>query len=166
MLRDFGILGVVGDTLLWSLIATAALTVILQGSQNMGLSRLSIPFLVGTVFTGNRDRAVLVGFVVYTIGGWLFAIGYHLVFLSVGWATWWLGALLGLLHAAVLLVSVLPVLPHIHPRMASEYAGPTVLRRLEPPGFLGLNYGRETPICTVASHVVFGAILGAFAGAG
>jgi hypothetical protein len=33
---------------------------------------------------------------------------------------------------------------------------------LAPPGFLALNYGKRTPISVVASHLVYGAILGAF----
>jgi len=59
--------------LLWGLIATVTMTTILQGSQGLGLSRLSLPFLVGTLFTANRNKAVVIGFIVYVIGGWLFA---------------------------------------------------------------------------------------------
>ena len=45
------------------------MTSILQGSQGLGLSRLSLPFLVGTFFTSNRNRATVIGFLVYTLGG-------------------------------------------------------------------------------------------------
>jgi len=53
-------------------------------------------------------------------------------------------------------------MPGLHPRMASEQQGPTVMRQLEPPGFLALNYGLPTPVSVLLAHVVFGAILGAF----
>jgi GH15 family glucan-1,4-alpha-glucosidase len=33
----------------------------------------------------------------------------------------------------------------------------------EPPGFLLLNYGRQTPLVTVLGHIVYGAIVGSFA---
>jgi hypothetical protein len=46
--------------------------------------------------------------------------------------------------------------------MASEQQGPTVVRQLEPPGFLALDYGIQTPLSVIAAHVLFGAILGAF----
>jgi hypothetical protein len=46
--------------------------------------------------------------------------------------------------------------------MASETSGPTVVRALEPPGFLALHYGSRTPISVVLAHAVFGAILGSF----
>jgi hypothetical protein len=48
--------------------------------------------------------------------------------------------------------------------MASETSGPTVVRGLEPPGFLALHYGLRTPISVFFAHVVFGVILGAFYG--
>jgi hypothetical protein len=46
--------------------------------------------------------------------------------------------------------------------MANEQYGPTVVRQLEPPGFLGMHYGVRTPISVLIAHVIFGAILGAF----
>lgn len=148
------------ELLLWGLIATVAMTTILQGSQGLGLSRLSLPFLVGTFFTSNRDRATVIGFIVYAIGGWAFAMLYFLFFASIGVATWWLGAMLGFLHGLFLLAGALPLLPYAHPRMASEHDGPGTGYILEPPGFFGLNYGRRTPLTTLLGQVVYGATLG------
>lgn len=150
--------------LVWGFVGTAAMTTILHGSQGLGLSRLSLPFLVGTLFTGDRRWASLWGFLLYVFGGWLFAFFYFVVFASAGVAHWWSGALIGLLHALFLLVVILPLLPQLHPRMATEYDLPTAARRLEPPGFMGLNYGHGTPLSTVLGHVAYGAILGAFFG--
>lgn len=145
----------------WGFIATGALSTVLQGSQGLGLSRLSLPFLIGTIFTGNRDRASIYGFTFYVIGGWVFAFMYYLVFSSVQIRSWWFGALLGALHGLILLIVALPILPHVHPRIATEFDGPTAQRRLEPPGFVGLNYGRSTPVTTIIGHMIYGAILGA-----
>jgi hypothetical protein len=151
------------DLLVWGLVATVAMTTILQASQGLGLSRLNLPFLVGTLFTGNRNVAVIAGFVAYTIGGWLFTLLYFLFFASVGVATWWLGAVLGFLHGIFLVVCALPLLPYAHPRMATEHDGPGHAYILEPPGFLGLNYGRRTPVTTLLAQTVYGLLLGAFA---
>ncbi len=147
--------------LVWGLVATVVLTVVMYGSQAIGLSRLSLPFLLGTCLSPHRGRATIYGLVIYTIGGWAFAILYAWFFAIVGMATWWLGLVAGLLHSLFLLVSVLPVIPYLHPRMASHYSGPTARRRLEPPGFLGLNYGRRTPLTTMLAHMAYGTILGA-----
>src|SRR5829696_6259398 len=146
--------------MVWGLLATIAMTTILQGAQGMGLSRLSLPFLAGTFFTGNRSCAVIVGFVFYVIGGWLFALLYFVMFATVGVYTWWLGAAAGIVHGLFLLVYGLPLLPYIHPRMASEYDGASTTRQLEPPGFMGLNYGPRTPLTTLAGQAVYGAVLG------
>ena len=68
--------------------------------------------------------------------------------------------ILGLLHGLFLLIVVLPILPNIHPRMATEHAGAQRHRVLEPPGFMGLNYGSQTPWTVIVPHMIFGAILG------
>src|SRR3712207_1899867 len=146
--------------LIWGLVATVAMTTILQGAQGLGLSRLSLPFLAGTFFTGDRRWAVIIGFVFYVFGGWLFAFLYFVLFASLGLTTWWLGAAVGLLHGLFLLVCVLPLLPYIHPRMASEYDGASGTRQLEPPGFMGMKYGHRTPLTTLAGQAVYGAVLG------
>jgi hypothetical protein len=36
------------------------------------------------------------------------------------------------------------------------------MRQLEPPGFLALNYGYQTPASVLVAHVAYGSILGAF----
>jgi len=147
---------------LWGLIATVTMTSILEGSRGLGFSRMSLPLLVGTFVSGNRRRAFALGFVLYTVGGWLFAFLYFLLFASIGIYTWWFGALAGALHGLFLLAAALPLLPFVHPRMASEYHGVTSLRLLEPPGFLAMNYGYGTPVATLLGQTVYGATLGGF----
>jgi hypothetical protein len=150
-----------GGALLWGFVASAVMITILQGSQSLGLSRLNLPFLIGTLFTGERTKAVVIGMTVYMLGGWAFALLYFYAFLQLGLASWWLGAAAGFLHGLVLITVVLPLLPVIHPRMAWQYDGPSGPRRLEPPGAFGLHYGRPTPLTTVIAQTVYGLILGA-----
>ena len=146
--------------MIWGLLGTVAMTTILQGAQGLGLSRLSLPFLAGTFFTGDRRWAVIVGFAFYVIGGWVFAFLYFILFASLGIHAWWVGALAGLMHGLFLLAAALPLLSYIHPRMASEYDGASATRQLEPPGFMGLNYGHRTPLTTLAGQAVYGTVLG------
>ena len=68
------------DLILWGLIAIVAMISILEASRGLGLSRMSLPFLVGTFFVENRRWAFIVGFALYTIGGWLFAGLYYFLF--------------------------------------------------------------------------------------
>jgi len=148
--------------LVWGFAATIALTTLMVASQGLGLTRMSIPYLLGTMFTGDRDRARLVGVAVHVLNGWIFSLVYVAAFAVWGGRAWWKGALVGLVHASFVLAAVIPALPGVHPRMASELQGPTVARQLEPPGFLALHYGRRTPLTVVMAHLVFGIILGIF----
>jgi hypothetical protein len=149
-------------TLLWGFVGTVVLTILMAGSQELGLTRMSLPYMLGTMATADRDRARLLGFGMHLVNGWLFAVIYAAAFESWDRATWWLGAGIGCVHALVVLTAAMSVLPGLHPRMASEEQGPTPTRQLEPPGFLALHYGRRTPIAVLLAHLVYGAILGAF----
>jgi hypothetical protein len=151
-----------GDVILWGFAATVVLTTLMSGSKYLGLSRIDIPFLLGSFFTPNRNRIPWIGFMTHLLMGWLIAFLYDAAFQMSGITTWWFGALLGLIHAAFVLVVGMQLLNSIHPRMARPFQGPTPTRQLEPPGFLALNYGRGTPIVTVVGHVVYGGILGGF----
>lgn len=150
------------SVLLWGWLATAVLTTLMSAGQGLGLSRMSIPFMIGTLFTADRARAMVLGAVVHWLMGWAFAFFYAALFESLGYANIWLGAGLGLLHGLVVLATVMPILPNFHPRMATKRQGPEPTRALEPPGFLALNYGRQTPVITLLAHVIYGAMLGAF----
>jgi hypothetical protein len=148
------------DMAIWGLAGTVTMTGILLAANGLGLSRLSIPFLVGTILTANRRAANVAGFGFYIAGGWAFALLYFLFFSSIGIYSWWIGAALGFLHGVFLLVAALPLMPFVHPRMASSYDAPVARPQLEPPGFLGLHYGRGTPASFLAAQTLYGAVLG------
>ena len=149
-----------GGWALFGLIATAALTAVMLSAQLAGLTRLDFPLLLGTIVTEDPDRARIAGFFIHLAFGQLFALGYAAAFALLHQASWWLGALLGLLHVAVALTILLPLLPGVNPRMASERAGPSSTAVLEPPGLLGLNYGFQTPAVAIVAHLIYGAVLG------
>ncbi|MEO8283436.1 MAG: hypothetical protein ABI568_08535 [Pseudarthrobacter sp.] len=145
---------------LFGLLATSVLTAVMIAAQMAGWTRLDLPLVLGTLLTPDPDRARVAGFFVHLAVGQAFALGYAATFALLGQATWWIGALLGLVHAAVALTVILPLLPGVHPRMASTRAGPASRAVLEPPGLLGLNYGIQTPAVAIVAHVVYGTVLG------
>jgi hypothetical protein len=148
--------------ILWGFVATAVLTMVMRGSQALGFTRMDLPFMLGAMFTSNRDHAKLYSFLFHLVNGWIFSLLYAFFFEEINMVSWWLGALAGLIHGLFVLIVALPLLPGLHPRMASEYAGPVILKPLEPPGFMALNYGKRTPIATLLSHVIYGLVLGLF----
>lgn len=147
--------------LLSGFVATLALSTLLATSQGFGLTRMNLPYLIGTFVTPQREKAKFYGFVLNLLIGWLFSILYVWIFEARHMANWWFGSLLGLAHALMVLTLGMSLMPGIHPRMASEEHGPNANRQLEPPGFMALNYGIRTPISVFLAHAVFGAILGA-----
>jgi hypothetical protein len=147
------------------IVGTVVLTTLLRAASELGLTRMDIPFLLGTAVTADRVRAKALGYALHFVFGVLFALGYYAVLAAVGHAGFLVGAGFGLLHglfAGSALVNIL--LPAVHPRMGSGFdaAGSTPL--LEPPGFLLVNYGRQTPVATLVAHVAYGAIVGGFIG--
>ena len=145
-------------------VGTVVLTTTLRISQELGWTRMDIPLLLGTIFTGNRRRAKMVGYAIHFGNGLLFALAYAAVFAAVDQAGWILGAFLGLVHAAFAggaLVNVL--LPAVHPRMGTPWSDARETPLLEPPGFLLRNYGARTAAATIAAHLAYGAIVGGFA---
>jgi uncharacterized membrane protein YagU involved in acid resistance len=148
--------------LLWGFLATIVLTTISSGTQGLGLTRMNFPYMLGSIFTPDRDRAKFYGFWAHVAAGLVFSLIYVWIFQSLGQAGWWRGMLIGICHGVFVLVVVMSLLPGLHPRMASEQHGPEAQNLLEPPGFLALHYGVQTPIAILVSHAVFGAILGAF----
>ena len=145
---------------LFGLVATAMLTAVMIAAQLAGWTRLDLPLLLGTMVTADPDRARVAGFFIHLAIGEAFALGYAAGFALLDTATWWLGGLFGLVHVAIALAVLVPLLPGIHPRMASDRAGPASTAVLEPPGLFGLNYGAQTPAVAIVAHLAFGIALG------
>jgi hypothetical protein len=155
------------EALVGGFVGTLVLTTGLRAATELRFTRIDLPFLLGTAFTSDRVRAKALGYALHFLAGLTFASLYYFVFRAVGEASWWLGALFGLVHglfAGSALVNIL--LPLVHPRMGSAASAAQSQPLLEPPGFLLLNYGARTPVITLVVHVVYGALVGAFTAAG
>jgi hypothetical protein len=141
---------------------TLVLATALSGATELRLTRMDLPFLLGTAFSADRARAKLIGYLLHFAAGVVFALAYYAVFVAIGHAGWRLGMLFGLAHAlfaGTVLVNV--ILPVVHPRMATFYSAANSEGLVEPPGFMLTNYGRATPIVTLLGHLLYGAIVGA-----
>jgi len=151
---------------LWSaivggIIGTLVLTTLLRGASEFGWTRMDIAFLLGTTVTTNRRKAKAIGYAFHFAIGIVIAIAYAAAFAVIGRASWWIGGLLGVLHAVFMSTVVVNVLlPVVHPRMATPDTAANDVALIEPPGFLMLNYGRNTFLITVAAHAAYGAIVG------
>jgi hypothetical protein len=145
-----------------ALLGTVVMTTVMEAGQAARWSRLSLPYLLGTMITQDRRWIRIVGATVHVANGLVFALGYALLFEALDRSDWWIGLLAGVDHALAVLVVLLPLIHDVHPRMATEDHGPDPTPHLQPPGFLGLNYGAQTPVGVIAAHLVYGAIVAAF----
>jgi hypothetical protein len=153
---------------LWGALAggfagTLVLTTALRGANELNLTRIDLPFMLGTAFSTDRTRAKALGYVLHFVAGLGFALVYYLVFLAIDSSGWWLGAAFGLAHglfSGTALVDTL--LPLIHPRMGTPSSAAPAVALLEPPGFMMLNYGLRTPLVSLAAHIAYGTVVGGF----
>jgi uncharacterized membrane protein YagU involved in acid resistance len=154
--------------ILWPTLAggfagTLVMTTVLRAASEWHLTRMDLPFLLGTAFTADRARAKAIGYVAHFVIGQIFALFYYLLFTALGRHDWWLGSLFGLGHglfASTVLINVL--LPLVHPRMGSQYSDAASNTLLEPPGFMARNYGVQTPVVNLVAHVAYGTIIAVF----
>jgi hypothetical protein len=151
----------IGSALAGGVIGTLAMTTIIKTGTELGVTRMDVALLLGTVVSDNRRKARAIGYLFDFVLGVSFAEAYGAFFAIIGRSSWQLGASLGALHAvftATVLVSVL--LPAVHPRMATPDTAANEITLIEPPGFLMLNYGRGTMLVTLAGHIAYGALVG------
>ena len=147
-------------------VGTLVLTTGMRAATELRLTRIDLPFLLGTALTADRARARALGYALHFLFGLGFACVYYALFEAIDEASWWLGAAFGFVHAGfagTALVNIL--LPLVHPRMGTIFSDASTTPLLEPPGFLLLNYGASTPLVMVAVHAIYGALVGAFTAA-
>jgi hypothetical protein len=144
-------------------VGTLLLTTGLVAASELRLTRVDLPFLLGTMVVADRTRARALGYLLHFIAGLVFALIYYTVFAAIDESGWLLGGVFGLLHGVFAVSALVGILlPVVHPRMGTRDTAADSSPLLEPPGFLMLNYGRSTPLVTVLVHVIYGTIVGGF----
>lgn len=139
------------------------LTTALRAASELGLTRMDLPFLLGTAVSRDRGRAKAIGYLLHFAFGEAFALAYYATFRAIDHSGWRLGAAFGAVHGAVSATALVNILlPVVHPRMGSALSAADSTPLIEPPGFLMLNYGRRTPAASFVAHIAYGSIVGGF----
>ena len=76
-------------------VGTLVLTTGLRTANELGLTRVDLPFLLGTAVTRDRARAKAIGYLMHLAAGEGFALVYYAIFTAIGTSGWLLGALFG-----------------------------------------------------------------------
>ena len=61
-------------------LGTLVLTTALRTANELGLTRVDLPFLLGTALTGDRARAKALGYLLHLVAGEMFALIYYAIF--------------------------------------------------------------------------------------
>lgn len=143
--------------------ATLVMTPLMQMGAAMGMTRMNMTVMLGSMFRRDADSARRIGTALHFMNGIVFGLAYALVWWALDPAienAWWIGPIFGAVHSVVAMV-MMPVMSGMHPRV--EGRGETtegsdvVLPRF---GFGGTGFGAMTPVGVLMGHLVFGLVWG------
>lgn len=137
----FGIELYVPGAIAAGLMGTGIMTMMMYTAPKMGMPRMDILGLLGTMFTFNRSSATWLGAAIHSMMGIMFAIVYALAWTAgFGNATWLWGLAFGYVHG-VAAILMMPLILRVHP---------------SPPKMDG---GIKTMVGQIVGHMVFGLLV-------
>lgn len=145
-------------------VATVVMTLLMQIGAAMGMTRMNMPLMLGSMLVRERERARKLGWMMHFANGLAFGLVYALVFWAVDpvsvASAWWIGLVVGAVHGVVALAAM-PMMSAMHPRVrpagAASAAGDVALPEF---GFGGRGFGAGTPAGIMVGHLVFGLVWG------
>ncbi len=139
-------------------VATAAMTALMYAAPMMGMPKMDIATMLGTMFVASLGPAFWLGMMIHLMmGAILFPSIYRFVLQPTsGTGTGYKGVLFGLLLWATANFMVMPMMGAIHPMVKSGM--------MPAPGFLMLNLGVMAPMGSLIGHLLYGGLLGKLAG--
>jgi len=106
------------------LLGTLVMTALIYIAPRMGIPKMDIIGMLGTMFTASEGTARVLGTIAHFMMGVIFAIIYALLWsLGIGSPTWLWGLIFGAIHGVVAIV-MMPVMIKMHPRPPQMESGP------------------------------------------
>ncbi|MBI3671045.1 MAG: hypothetical protein HY237_14855 [Acidobacteria bacterium] len=138
-------------------VATAAMTALMYAAPMMGMPKMDIATMLGTMFLASPGPAFWLGMIIHLMMGTVLFPAVYRIALQPGTGSGTgKGVLFGLLLWAAANLMVMPMMGAIHPMVKSGM--------MRAPGFLMLNLGVMVPVGSLIGHLLYGALLGKFAG--
>lgn len=151
--------------------ATMAMTAVMMMGSAMGMSRMNMGLILGSMFARRRSQAETIGWPMHLMMG----LGFGLLYALLWWVfdpaeasdAWWYGLTFGAVHGVVAMAAM-PMMGAMNPRAEAVPAGSerhpetaegeeVVLPRF---GFGGTGFGSMTPIGIEMGHLVYGVVWG------
>ena len=109
------------------LVATAVMTLLMYTAPRMGMPKMDIIGMLGSMFSSDKGTARIIGLVVHFMMGVVFAIVYtYLWSAGLGSASLLWGLIFGLAHGIVAIVTM-PMMVRMHPRPPAMEGGPKTM---------------------------------------
>ena len=138
-------------------VATVAMTALMYMAPIMGMPKMDIATMLGTMFLSSLGAAFWFGMMIHLVMGIvLFPVIYRLALQRGDRSGTAAGALFGLVLWAIANFMVMPMIGVIHPAVKGGM--------MPAPGFLMLHLGVMAPVGSLIGHLVYGALLGKLAG--
>lgn len=109
------------------LAGTAVMTALMYMAPTMGMPKMDIIGMLGTMVAAKRDTATILGVVMHFMMGVIFAIVYALLWSAgIGDPTWIWGVIFGAVHGVVV-IAMMPIMMRMHPRSPEMAGGPQLM---------------------------------------
>jgi uncharacterized membrane protein YagU involved in acid resistance len=109
------------------LLGTLVMTLLMVMAPRMGMPKMDIIGMLGTMFTASEGTARALGILAHFMMGVIFAIIYALLWsFGIGSPTWLWGLIFGAVHGVVAIV-MMPVMMKKHPRPPQMEGGPRMV---------------------------------------
>jgi uncharacterized membrane protein YagU involved in acid resistance len=134
-------------------LATAAMTALMYMAPLMGVPKMDIATMLGTMFTASPSAAFAIGIVMhFMLGSVLLAVPYfYLIEFKFRDSRWLGGAIWGFLLWGVANFMVMPMMGFVHPLVRAG--------AMPAPGLLMLQLGILAPIGSLMGHLLYGVVL-------
>ena len=110
------------------LAATAVITMLMYAGPVMGMLRMDIAQLLGSMVLPQGSAAFAMGMMVHFVMGIIFAIIYALAWQGLGLApNWWTGLIFGAVHAVVAAAGIAMMMPVHKEVRAGRFRVPSLL---------------------------------------
>src|SRR3972149_1334072 len=105
------------------LLGTLVMALLMIMAPRMGMPKMDIIGMLGTMFTASEGTARVLGILAHFMMGVIFAIIYALLWsFGIGSPTWLWGLIFGAVHGVVAMVMI-PVVMRMHPRPTQMESG-------------------------------------------
>jgi len=105
------------------LAGTVAMTILMYLAPLMGMPKLDIIAMLGTMFTSNKTVSTIIGVMAHLMMGVVFAFIYALLWsFGIGSPTWLWGLIFGAVHGLVVYM-IMPMINRMHPRSVEMEGG-------------------------------------------